>query len=264
MKLDLAERVVIVTGGSSGIGYVIAREFAKDGARVVITARNRDALQKAATTLSSESGGEVTGIASDATDQKKVDEFVAQVVGRHARVDVLVNCAASPAGEISTKIEELDTAALRNALDVKVVGYTRFAKAVTPVMRRQRSGRIINIGGLTAREPQILSGLRNVAICHLSKALSDQLGPDGITVNTVHPGLIKTAYIAGVFAAEAKETGRALGDIEAAYVAETPTRRFTEMEEVATTVKFLASAAAASITGESIAVDGGITRGIYI
>ena len=173
------------------------------------------------------------------------------VVARLGRIDVLVNCAANPAGLPSNRIDDLDDAALLDALNTKVVGYARCCKAVAPIMRRQGWGRIINVGGLTAREPESLGGMRNAAICHMTKAIADQLGPDGITVNTVHPGIIKTEHLMRVFAAEAEQRGRAVTDVEASYVADTPTRRFVEMDEIGEVAIFLASNAAASITGET-------------
>ena len=106
--------------------------------------------------------------------------------------------------------------------------------------------------------------MRNVAICHLTKTLSDQLGPHGITVNVVHPGVIRTPHLTDLFSKEAEKWRTTVAAIEAGFVVRTPTRRILEAEEIANTVAFLASAHGASITGESLAVDGGITRGIFL
>jgi NAD(P)-dependent dehydrogenase (short-subunit alcohol dehydrogenase family) len=264
MLLDLANRVAIVTGGSSGIGYAIAKVLAQEGAQVVITARRTDLLRKAAASLTTDTGRTVTPIDTDTTDQARVDQMVAAVHNQFSRVDILVNCAAIPGALASNRIEELDDGALLRDLNTKVVGYARCCKATAPFMKQRSWGRIINIGGLTAREPQALGGLRNVAICHLTKAVSDQLGPHGITVNALHPGIIRSAHLLDLLGAEAKETGKTLAEVEAEYLAETPTRRYIDMAEIGTAVAFLASSAAASITGESLGVDGGITRGIYL
>ena len=264
MNLQLMDRVVIVTGGSSGIGYAIAKAFAHERARVVICARRVDELQRAAAALAAETHFPVIGIPADTTQQETVDHLVSAVCAQYGRLDILVNCAASPSGLVRNHIEELDAAALLRDLDTKVVGYARCCKAAVPAMKRERWGRIINIGGLTGRGSNTLSGMRNVALCHLTKTLSDQLGPDGITVNTVHPGVIRTPHLNELFATEAKKRGVTADDIEAGFVADTPVRRILAADEVASTVAFLASSHAASITGESIAVDGGITRGIYL
>lgn len=264
MDLNLAERVVIVTGGSSGIGHEIARLFAQERALVVITARRPRPLADAAEALIAQTRGDVIGIASDTTDQAQVDALVDSVRDRYARVDILVNCAASPSGLVRNRIEELDAAALLRDLDTKVVGYARCCKSVAPMMMKQRWGRIINIGGLTGRSSNTLSGMRNAALCHLTKTLSDQLGPDGITVNTVHPGVVRTPHLQDLFESEARKRSTTAADVEARFVEDTPTRRILDATEIAAAVAFLASPHAASITGESIAVDGGITRGVYL
>ena len=264
MDLDLAERVVIVTGGSSGIGYEIARAFAQEKARVVITARRPRPLSDAADALTKLTGTAVIGIAADTTEQSQVDALAGAVCAKYSRIDVLVNCAASPSGLVRNQIEDLDAAALLRDLDTKVVGYARCCKSVVPTMKQQRWGRIINIGGLTGRSSNTLSGMRNAALCHLTKTLSDQLGPSGITVNAVHPGVIRTPHLEELFESEATKRGTTAAEIEAQFIAETPVRRILGAGEIAMAVTFLASGHAASITGESIAVDGGITRGIYL
>jgi NAD(P)-dependent dehydrogenase (short-subunit alcohol dehydrogenase family) len=264
VDLDLTERVVIVTGGSSGIGYEIARAFAQERARVVITARRPGPLSDAAGALTKQTGAVVIGIPADTTEQTQVDALVDAVQAKYSRVDILINCAASPSGLVRNQIEELDAAALLRDLNTKVVGYARCCKAVAPMMKQRRWGRIVNIGGLTGRSSNTLSGMRNAALCHMTKTLSDQLGPDGITVNTVHPGVIRTPHLQELFESEANKHGTSAAQIEAQFISETPVRRILSAGEIAAAVTFLASGQAASITGESIAIDGGITRGIYL
>ena len=264
MELELAGRVVIVTGGSSGIGLAIAGLFAAEGAHVTMTARRADPLERAARELSKTSPSRVVAIPSDTTDQTQVDRMVEAVLEQHSRIDILVNCAANPSGSLSPAIEDFDGEALLKDLNTKVAGYARCARAVVPAMKQQRWGRIINIGGLTGRGPSLFSGMRNLALCHLTKTLSDQLGPHGITVNVVHPGVIRTPHLTELFAKEAQQKATTPESIEAGFVSETPLRRILEATEIANTVAFLASAHGASITGESLAVDGGITRGIYL
>ena len=264
MDLNLAKRVAIVTGGSMGIGYAIATTLALEGATVIIAARRVDLLSQAAKSLHAATGRHVYSVPTDTTDQSQVDLLVQTVLAQHARVDILVNCAANPTGLVRNQIEAMDSAALLQDLNTKVVGYARCARAVVPPMKRQQWGRIINIGGLTGRGSNTLSGMRNVAIVHLTKVLSDQLGPSGITVNTIHPGVIRTPHLDELFEIEAKKRGISAADVEASYVAETPVRRIIDAQEIAESVAFLVSTRAASITGESLGVDGGITRGVYL
>jgi len=106
--------------------------------------------------------------------------------------------------------------------------------------------------------------MRNAAIVHMTKTLSDQLGPDGITVNTIHPGITATEHIKEMYAELARKKGVSLDEMTAPDIADTPIRRLLEPEEISYSILFLCSPKAGAITGESIAVDGGYTRGIYM
>jgi len=264
MNWGLNDRVVIITGGSAGIGRAVAGMLAAEGAQVVIAARRAELLESAARSIERETGRGVLAIRADTTDQGQVDQLVAHVMTEYSRVDVLLNCAANPSGLVRNEVQYLDDAALLQDLNTKVVGYARCAKAVAPIMIERRWGRIINIGGLTGRASNVISGMRNAAVCHLTKTLSDQLGPHGITVNAIHPGVIQTEHIVELFESEARKRGKTPAEIEAEYANATPIRRIIRAEEVGHAVAFLASDLAAAITGESLAVDGGITRGIYL
>lgn len=264
MEWGLRDRVALVTGGSAGIGLSVAKVLATEGVRVVIAARRAAVLEQAADEIKRDTGHRVLAVSADTTVQKQVDELVAQGIKHHGRLDILVNCAASPSGLVRNEVQYLDDAALLQDLNTKVVGYARCAKAVAPTMLEQRWGRIINIGGLTGRASNVISGMRNSAVCHLTKTLSDQLGPAGITVNAIHPGVVQTQHIVELFETEARKRGMTPAQIEAEFANSTPIRRIIRAEEVGYAVAFLASDLAAAVTGESLAVDGGITRGIYL
>jgi NAD(P)-dependent dehydrogenase (short-subunit alcohol dehydrogenase family) len=131
-------------------------------------------------------------------------------------------------------------------------------------MRARGFGRIVNIGGLTGRSSHAISGLRNVAVVHLTKSLSDQLGPDGITVNTIHPGVVETEHIHELYEREARKQGTTAAAVEQGFVDRTPIRRVLTTAEIADLVAFLCSPRAGGITGESVGIDGGLTRGIFL
>jgi len=264
MDFGLTNRVVVITGGSAGIGRAVAAMLAAQGARVVIAARRAELLESAAVAIERETGQRVLTVSTDTTVQEQVDRLISRVLSEYSRVDVLVNCAANPSGLVRNEVQFLDDEALLKDLNTKVVGYARCAKAVAPSMIQQRWGRIINIGGLTGRASNVISGMRNAAVCHLTKTLSDQLGPAGITVNAIHPGVIQTEHIVELFETEARKRGKTPAEVEAEYANATPIRRIIRAEEVGYAVAFLSSDLAAAITGESLAVDGGITRGIYL
>lgn len=264
MDLKLNGKVAIVTGGSLGIGRAVAQALAAEGVRVGIVARNQATLEQVAREITEATGTEVMAASADVADTAQVDAAVELVATRFGRIDILVNGAAHPGGLVRSEIENASPEGLLEDINIKVVGYMRFAKAAAAHMRRGGGGRIVNIGGLTGRGSKQLSGMRNVAICHLTKTLSDQLGPAGITVNVIHPGVVETPHIHELYAKEAKLQGLTPEQVEANYAKATPIRRVLQVEEIADVVLFLASDRAAAITGESIAVDGGITRGIFL
>lgn len=264
MNLNMGGRVAIVTGGSLGIGRAVAEAFAAEGVRVAIVARSAKTLEAAAAEITRSTGVEVLAVPADVTNTEQVEAAVQRVAAHFGRVDILVNGAAHPGGLVRTEIENADPEGLLQDIDIKVVGYMRFAKSAAAQMRKGGFGRIINIGGLTGRGSKQLSGMRNVAVAHMTKTLSDQLGPFGITVNVVHPGVVETPHIHELYEKEARLQGLTPAEVEANYARATPIRRVLQVEEIADVVVFLASDRAAAITGESIAVDGGITRGIFL
>lgn len=264
MDLQLKGKVAVVTGGSLGIGRAVSEALAAEGVRVAIVARRQAQLDEVAAEITRASGVEVRGFAADVSDTPQVDAMMQQVAAHFGRIDILVNGAAHPGGLVRSDIDEADPEGLLEDINIKVVGYMRCAKAAAPHMRRGGYGRIVNIGGLTGRGSKQLSGMRNVAICHLTKTLSDQLGPDGITVNVIHPGVVETPHIHELYAKEAAKQGLTAAQVEANYAKATPIRRVLQPAEIADAVLFLASPRAGAITGESLGVDGGITRGIFL
>ena len=264
MDLKLKGKVAVVTGGSLGIGRAVTEALAAEGVRVAIVARSQGPLEQAASEISEKTGVEILAAPADVSSTEQVEAMIAKVAAHFGRIDILVNGAAHPGGLVRSEIEHASPEGLLEDINIKVVGYMRCAKAAAAHMKKGGYGRIINIGGLTGRGSKQLSGMRNVAICHLTKTLSDQLGPSGITVNVIHPGVVETPHIHELYAKEAKLQGLTSDQVEANYARATPIRRVLQPNEIADVVLFLASERAAAITGESIAVDGGITRGIFI
>ena len=194
MDLELQGKRALITGGSKGIGKAIALELAREGVDVAIAARSKDALDATAAEIAAETGRKVIGIPTDTTSWDDVQNMVDTTVRELGGVDILVNSAAMVGGQIRGTLEEAQEKDLIEDLDTKVVGYFRCIKAVAPHMKAQKWGRVISIGGVSARQSTIY-GLRNAAVVHLTKTLSDQLGGDGITLNVVHPGLTLSEVI---------------------------------------------------------------------
>jgi NAD(P)-dependent dehydrogenase (short-subunit alcohol dehydrogenase family) len=251
MDFELRDKRAIVTGGSRGIGRAVARQLALEGVDVVIAARREGPLKETADALAGETGRRIEPVVADTTDDQSVTDLVATTVERLGGVDILVNNAAFPGGlSGTTPAIEVDRADIVADFDTKVLGYVRTAQAVAPHMINQRWGRIINIGGLAARQVSSLSGsIRNVALTAVAKTLADQLGPRGVNVTTLHPGGTRT---------EAHADQDLSGWAKRASIG-----RIVDAAEVAWVVAFLASPKSVAINGDTIACGGGTPGAIY-
>jgi NAD(P)-dependent dehydrogenase (short-subunit alcohol dehydrogenase family) len=254
VDLQLAGARAIVTGGSRGIGLAVARGLRAEGARVAIVARHEERLRAAAAEL----GPEVLAVPADTTDDAAVRAMVEEVVGAWGGVDVLVNAAAQPAGGPVPALADLTDAEVQADFDTKVLGYLRCARAVAPHMTAQGRGRIVNISGLNARRTgSIAGGIRNVAVAALTANLADELGPSGVGVTVVHPGLVETERTPQLVADRAAASGRTAEQVRADLAAGSSLRRLVTAEEVANVVVFLCSPLAVAVTGDAVGVGGG-------
>jgi NAD(P)-dependent dehydrogenase (short-subunit alcohol dehydrogenase family) len=263
MDLELAGKVAIVTGGSRGVGKAIALELAREGVDVVICGRSRETLEAAATEVTRETKRRIVPVPTDTTNRESVEQMVKETLAALGKVDILVNNAATPGGLVQGPLAEANEESLLEDINTKVVGYFRCARAVAPHMQNQGWGRIVNIGGLSGRRSGNISGLRNAAIVHLTKTLSDQLGPSGITVNLVHPGTTRTERSGPMYAERARQQGVSVEEIERRVAQENAIRRIVDAKEIGYVVAFLASTKATAITGEVIAAGGGTMRAVY-
>lgn len=263
MDLELTSKTAIVTGGSRGIGRAVARQLAIEGCDVVIVAREPVALREAAALLSDETGRRIIPVAADTAVDESVAAMVDEATARLGRVDILVNAAARSAGATGPA-RSVPPAKLREEIDVKALGYLRCAQRVAPQMIERGWGRIINIGGLAARQTgSISAAMRNVAVTAMTKSLADELGPHGINVTAVHPGVTRTERIADRIETRAAERGVSVGEIADEMGAGYAIGRLVEPEELGYVVAFLASPRSISITGDAIACGGGKTGSIY-
>jgi NAD(P)-dependent dehydrogenase (short-subunit alcohol dehydrogenase family) len=177
---------------------------------VALAARSPEPLKRVASELSEASGRKVIGVPADTASDASVESMVAAVTAEMGGIDVLVNAAAVPGGgsqppPLSAITDEM----FFDDMNVKVMGYLRCARAVAPLMRRSGWGRIVNISGLAARQSgSTIGSMRNVAVAALTKNLADELGPHGINVTVVHPGLTWTERMPELIVARAREEGR--------------------------------------------------------
>lgn len=265
MDLELAGRTAIVTGGSRGIGKAIARELAREGVDVAIAARDRAALGATAAELGAETARRILPLEVDTGNDDSVRRMVAWAADAFGRLDILVNCAAQPGGQAPPPaLSQITDARFWDDVNVKVLGYLRCARESAPHMIARGWGRIINISGLAARQTgSTIGSMRNVAVVALTKNLADELGPHGINVTAVHPGLTRTEKTPGVVAEQARVAGVPPEEIERRMAANNALRRIIDAREIAYVVAFLASPKAVAINGDVIAAGGGAGHAIY-
>ena len=264
MDLELQNKIALVTGSSVGIGHATALSLAREGTDVVICARGKARLEYAANAIRAETGRTVLAIQADVTIPSDIEALVATTVTELGGIDILVNNAAG--GSAEALFMDMTDEAWLNHINVKIMGYIRCTRQVIPHMRHRGGGRIVNIGGMAARrvgDMTASNGLNNSAVSNLSKHLADQVASDGILVNCVHPGPTRTPAATATMERRASKSGIGLKNVEAMIVEGIPIGRMVEAEDVANLVLFLASPLASAITGQSIAVEGGVGRGIH-
>jgi NAD(P)-dependent dehydrogenase (short-subunit alcohol dehydrogenase family) len=265
MDLALTGKVAWVTGGGGGIGSAIATELATEGAKLAITGRTQSPLEARAAEIAAATGAEVIAVPADVTSTAEVKAAAATIIERLGRIDIVVNSAGTPGGKANGPLETVDDALLLADLNEKYIGCLRSAQAAVPSMKERGWGRLIHIGGVSARQSGTYSaGARNLAMVQLSKTLSDELGPHGITSNVVHPATTRGPWWQRRLAAESAERGVPVEELEAEIASTYAIRRLVDAEEIAHVVAFLASPKSVGITGESIGAGGGPHRAVTI
>lgn len=267
MDLALTDKVVLITGGSKGLGLAAARAFAQEGARVVIAARSPDTLAAAQATLAGE-GLEVATVAADFADPAAAERAVAEAERPFGPLDVLINSAGAAK---RTPAEELDAAAWRAGLEAKFFPYIHAQDAVLKSFRRRAEtdgsvppprqiGAIVNIVGTGGRVPtgtHLPGGSANAALLLSTLGLAREYARYGIRINAINPGITLTGRIEQNLALEARRLGVSRDEALAIGAAGTPLRRYGEADEIADAALFLASERASYIVGALLSVDGG-------
>ena len=257
----LKGRIALVTGGSKGIGRAVATALAREGARLAICSRGAKDLESAAAALRA-SGAEVLAIPADVTKSADISRFVSTAAAHYGGIDILVNNAVS---STQGHFDALSDEEWQHHIDVKLLGYVRCAREALPWLRKSGRGRVVNVGGMTARivsEFRMTNGVVNAGVSNFTKHLAEQGGPHGITVNVIHPGYTDTPRLDGILKRWAELDGVSLEESTKRRLKEIPIGRFIKPEDLANLAVFLCSDAAAAITGQAIAVDGGSGRAI--
>ena len=255
MDLRLTGTRALVLGGTKGIGRAAAVALSQEGAVVTVAARHD--VAEIAAELAAETGGQVHGVAIDSRDDASVQAGVAEAVAAMGGVDILVNTAAAPwTAAKNTIASQTSDDALREEFEEKVLGYLRSARAAAPHMIAGGWGRIINVSGLGARRSgSVAQTVRNISVSAITKNLADELGPQGINVTVVHPGLTRTDNVAALIE-ERVAAGATLEEAERAMAGNIIGRVVTP-EELAAVIVFLASPRSVAITGGAVDAGGG-------
>jgi 3-oxoacyl-[acyl-carrier protein] reductase len=260
MELGLRGRKAVVTGGSLGIGRAIARELAGEGVEVAIVARDAARLEAAARAIARESGTRCVPLGADLSDAAQLERAMAEAERALGRVDILVNNAgATPMGRIG----DTPDAVWMKSIALKLMGYVRCARILTPAMRARKWGRVINVIGRSGHQPRaayIVGSTVNASLLAFTHALAQECAPDNVLVVGVNPGPIATPRWDQVVAQGAAGAGRSVEAENAAAIATVALGRLGTPEECSGLVAFLCSDRAAFITGTMIDIDGGGTR----
>jgi len=263
MDLGIKGRRAIVTGGSSGIGFETARQLLEEGARVLITGRDDKKLNAARDDLEKRTSGEVHALVADMTKDDDITKMVKTAKDKLGGVDILVNNAGTM---YSGRFAALKDDELKKQLETKLFGFMRAIRAVYPMMKAQKWGRIVNTIGGAGKEPDPYmfgSGMTNSALLNLTKSLSSEFGEDNVLVNAICPGWVDT----NLWRMNAQGLQKELevkSEDEARKLAakKNALGRMGKPEELANATVFLCSEQAGFVNGALIEVDGGASRAL--
>jgi NAD(P)-dependent dehydrogenase (short-subunit alcohol dehydrogenase family) len=267
MELNLQDRVAVITGASRGIGLAVVERLASEGVRVVAASRSRSDELDAVP-------GDVLHVAADLADPAAPAEVIARAVEVYGGLDVLVNNAGGPPPGVTMPrfgFLELSDDDWHAMLDFNLMSAVRAARAAVPLMVERGGGAIVNVSSTHGRQPSAINvdyGAAKAALINLTKALSEEFGPQGVRVNGVCPGPVLTPWWTdpgGAADVLAEQTGTDRDTVlttAAPEMMQLTTGRLARPEEIADAVAFLASPRSASTTGVELVVDGGLVKAI--
>lgn len=257
-----ADKVVVVSGGSRGIGRGVAQAFAAEGARTVLAASTEANLIAAADEIEKSGAHRPEICATDLRNEPGCEKVFELVMERFQRCDVLVNCAgATKAGLFLEQGEDI----WQDGFALKFFGCVRLCRLLWPYLRDAK-GHVINVIGGAARTPDaefLIGGSVNAAMNNFTKGLSGLGKRDGVNVNAILPGLTETERVKEIFEQRAAASGKTEAEVKADLIAQDGLARLGHPNDVAALATFLCSENARHIQGTAIAVDGGSTYGMY-
>jgi 3-oxoacyl-[acyl-carrier protein] reductase len=263
MDTGLKNKVALIGGASKGLGKGCALQLAKEGANIIICARDKNKLQETADYITKNTSAKVLPIPTDLSKINDIRKLIDLSIKEFGRIDILV---VNSGGPQSGNFNDLTKEDWDNAYQSVLYYVVELYKLVIPQMKSRKWGRIINIASLTVKEPAetlVLSNVFRSGVASLAKTLSRELIEYNITINNICPGAFKTERAAQLIAERAKTTGESIEKIEEQAVNSFPLKRYQTPEELGDLVVFLASELAKGITGTTIQIDGGISKGLF-
>jgi NAD(P)-dependent dehydrogenase (short-subunit alcohol dehydrogenase family) len=262
MELSLKGRTAFVTGASRGIGRQISLAFAAEGVNIGLFGRDIERCNTVAAEIREKHQVKAAVIGLDLADAAAIKPAVERAMAELGRVDILVNCAG---GAYRGRLADIPDELWEAYFAVKPLGLIRMTRETMPYLKKSDQARVIHISGTRGREPhgvQVMSGPINLGTLSITKAMANEFGPAGVTVNAICPGSTDTGRWTELVKVAARDRGISEAEAEKQLVADVPMGRVVKPHDVADLAVFLASARAGMITGTSINVDGGRTRGI--
>ncbi|MDX1616547.1 MAG: SDR family oxidoreductase [Candidatus Promineifilaceae bacterium] len=259
MDLQLTDQVAVVTAASKGLGRAAARQLAREGARLVMSARSQ-VLEQAAAEIRAETGATIRTIRADVTVPDDIEELIEKTVAEFGRLDILVINAGGPPSGGFLDLTVVDWEA---AIQLTLMSAVRLCYEAVPHMLQQGGGSIVAIESISIRQPidnLILSNSIRLAVVGMLKSLANELGPQGIRVNTINPTFTWTGRVEQLLADRAASKGTTVEEEKDKTVAGIPLGRVGDVEGFGRAVAWLASPAAGFIHGHNLMFDGGATR----
>ncbi len=263
MELGIRNKAVLVTASSKGIGRAVAESFAAEGCRVAICSRDKEELLKTSQDIKRKYSFEPVWCVCDLNKPKDIENTVETVSKQFGKIDILINNCGGPEPGY---FQELADADWQNAFEQVLLSTVRLCNLVIPDMMLKEWGRIVNITSVAAKQPMdklmLSNSLRN-GVIGFAKTLSNEVAKYNITVNNVAPGYTLTNRIYDLAVNRGKQNNKSHEEVLIEMAREIPINRLASPEEIASVVLFLASNKASYITGNTVQVDGGLTKGIY-
>ena len=265
MKLNLKNKNAIVCASSQGLGKAAALDLAEEGVNLAICSRDQDKINKVKEEIHQKTKSEIKVIALkvDLDSPDEIQAFYKQIENDLGSVDILVNNNGGPP---PSTFEQLSDDDWQKAFNSTMMSCLRLSKLVIPNMKKNAWGRIINISSVSVKTPVnglFLSNSLRMGVLGWAKALSDELAPHGVTVNTVCPGYTRTERVEAILETQSNSSGLKKEEIEKSIAENIPMKRVGEAEDLAGLITFLASEKADYMTGLAIQVDGGSARTFY-